>query len=86
VLDDALRDFGESEIALARGLLQSAEGVLLGELKRRHQQSSGALDELAVLERLLCFADFGLERLELRVSEVREPDRGLEFAGVDRLG
>jgi hypothetical protein len=40
---------------------------VLGELERRHQQALGALDLLAVLERLLSPAHFGLERLELGV-------------------
>jgi len=33
------------------------EGVLLGELERRHQQALGALDELAFFECLLGLID-----------------------------
>jgi hypothetical protein len=86
VLDDATRDFGKSEIALTRRFLQSAEGVLLGQVQRGHQQPLCALDELAVFEGLLRFADLGLERFELRVAAMRKRDRGLELARVDRFG
>src|SRR6476661_2733965 len=65
VLDDALRDLDESEVALARGDLEPPERFLLGNVERGHQQALGALDELAIFERLLRLLDFRLERLEL---------------------
>jgi hypothetical protein len=58
---------------------------LLGESKRQHQQPFGALDELALLKRLLRFADFGLERLELCVSEMCVRTTAVEPAGAALL-
>ena len=37
LFDDASRDIGESQVALARCQLEPAEGILLGEVERLHQ-------------------------------------------------
>src|SRR5262249_4081631 len=86
LLDNGARDFDETKIALTRRALQTAEGVLLGEVERRHQQPLGALDDLSILERLLRAIDLGLERLELGVPCRGESECGLQLACVDRLG
>ena len=58
---------------------------MLGEVERRHQEPLRALDELAVLERLLRTVDLRLQLLELGVTCGSESDRGLQLAGVNRL-
>src|SRR6478752_4783576 len=68
LLDDAARHVGKLEVALARGQLQAAERVLLGEVERRHKESLGPLDELAVFQRLLCAIDLRLQLLELELA------------------
>jgi len=56
----------------------AAEGVVLGEAEARHQRALGALDHLAVFERLLELAGLG----EARDGEI---ERGASSAGRSGL-
>src|SRR5437867_1410560 len=76
--EQGTRDFDHRFAAVHRRPPQPLEGFVLDEAEARHQRALGALDHLAVLERLL----------ELpRLGEPRDGDieRGRELLGTQRL-
>src|SRR5436189_161091 len=82
--DDGLRDEQRARdldhrlAAVHRRPPQPLEGLVLGEAEARHQRALGALDHLAVLERLFELASLA----EARDGEI---ERGRQLRGTQRL-
>jgi hypothetical protein len=53
LLGDLPRDVRKPHVVVARGALDSAGGLCLGEPEGLHEHALGALDKFSVLERLL---------------------------------